>query len=147
LADAKTMYRDKPIVAVRIHQMIDRPERIFLATGALMAIALLWLAADSVVWDARLLAGFSHSGWHYLAHFAVFALFAVVWMLGLPGINALYVALAIVIFGFAHEAIEIAGHAHAFELADACVDAAGATLGVAWARNSRWRDRRVRTAI
>ena len=33
-------------------------------------------------------------------------------------------------FGFAQEAIEILGHAHGFELADALVDALGTGFGI-----------------
>jgi len=43
-------------------------------------------------------------------------------------------AVPLVASGFAHEAYEIAGHVHGFELYDALTDAAGAVAGVVCAR-------------
>jgi hypothetical protein len=59
---------------------------------------------------------------------------AFAWRWGLPGVSALIVALALIAFGFVHEAIEIIGHAHAYELGDAVVDAIGSIVGVLLAR-------------
>ena len=80
---------------------------------------------------------------HYLAHFAAFAVLAFAWRRGLRGVPAWLVLLAVVAFGFAQEAIEVAGHAHPFELADALVDAAGALVGVVIARTTQ----RTRTSL
>jgi hypothetical protein len=68
-------------------------------------------------------------GPHWLLHAASFALLAFAWALGVPGAPTLIVALAVVAFGFAHEAIEIVGHAHGYEWADAIVDGIGAACG------------------
>jgi hypothetical protein len=43
----------------------------------------------------------------------------------------------IVAFGFIHEAFEIRGHAHGFELYDAIIDGAGAIAGTLSARFTR----------
>jgi hypothetical protein len=79
---------------------------------------------------------------HWLAHLVAFAILAFTWRCGLPRVSALAVALAVVAFGFAHEAIEIFGHSHAYEWADAVVDGIGSISGVLIAFCSRqwWRD-------
>ena len=66
---------------------------------------------------------------HWLLHAAVFAIFTFTWMLGLPRVPALWIVLAILAFGFLHEAMEIVGHAHRFELGDALINAAGTMAG------------------
>ena len=55
---------------------------------------------------------------------------AFAWRCGLPRVPAFIVSLAVIAFGFAHEAIEVVGHAPAYELGDAVVDAIGAIAGV-----------------
>lgn len=70
--------------------------------------------------------------WHWIAHFGAFAVLAWLWRRALPRASALALAAAVIAFGFAQEAIEIAGHAHGFELPDVVVDAAGAVFGI-WA--------------
>ena len=76
-------------------------------------------------------AGQPFQSWmHWLAHFVAFAVLAFAWKCGLPQVPAWIVAIGTVAFGFAHEAIEIVGHSHAFEPEDALVDAAGAIAGV-----------------
>jgi VanZ family protein len=69
--------------------------------------------------------------WHWIAHLGAYAVLAFLWRRALPRASALALAAAVIAFGFAQEAIEITGHAHAFELADALIDAAGAILGAA----------------
>jgi VanZ family protein len=73
----------------------------------------------------------AYGDWHWIAHFGAYAALAWLWRRALPRASALRVAAAVIAFGFAQEAIEIAGHAHAFELADALVDAVGAVVGIA----------------
>ena len=95
----------------------------------LAAIALtVFLLAASVVPAAGQAA---YGVWHWIAHFGAYALLAFLWRRALPRAPALALAAAVIAFGFAQEAIEIAGHAHGFELADALVDAAGAVVGIA----------------
>lgn len=68
--------------------------------------------------------------WHWAAHFGAYAALAFLWRRGMPRAPAQLVAAALVAFGFAQEAIEILGHAHGFELADALVDAVGTGFGI-----------------
>jgi VanZ family protein len=68
-------------------------------------------------------------GSHWLAHFASFAMLAFALRCGLPRASTLAVALAVIAFGAVHEAIEIIGHVHAYELGDVIVDAIGAGIG------------------
>ncbi len=97
----------------------------------LAAVALtVFLLAASVVPSAGQAA---YGNWHWIAHFGAYAVLAILWRRALPRAPALGVAAAAIAFGFAQEAIEIIGHAHGFELADALVDAAGAALGAAGA--------------
>ena len=70
------------------------------------------------------------AGSHWIAHFVSFAIVAFIWKFGLPKVSVFSLALAVVAFGFAHEAIEIVGHAHPYEWSDAVVDAIGAVVGV-----------------
>jgi VanZ family protein len=70
------------------------------------------------------------AGLHWGAHLASFAMLAFLWRCGLARVPVLAIGLGVVAFGFAHEAIEIIGHAHDYELADAAVDAIGAIIGV-----------------
>ena len=67
---------------------------------------------------------------HWLAHLVAFAILAFTWRFGLPRFSAIAVALAVVAFGLAHEAIEILGHSHAYEWADVVVDSIGSISGV-----------------
>jgi len=66
---------------------------------------------------------------HDLLHVAAYAILALAWVHGLPRVPAFVVALAVAAFGVLHEALEIAGHSHAFEPSDAIMDAVGAALG------------------
>jgi hypothetical protein len=65
----------------------------------------------------------------WLLHATVFAVFTFAWMLGLPRVSVLWIAPVILVFGFLHEAIEIVGHGHRFELRDALDNAAGTIAG------------------
>ena len=71
---------------------------------------------------------------HWFAHFGAYAVLAFLWRRALPRAPAFAITGAVIAFGFAQEAIEIAGHAHGFELADALIDAAGAVLGASLAK-------------
>ena len=97
---------------------------------AALALTLVLLAA-SVIPDAGQAI---YGDWHWFAHFGAYAALAFLWRRALPRAPAFAIAAAVIAFGFAQEAIEIAGHAHAFELADALVDAAGAVLGASLAK-------------
>jgi hypothetical protein len=66
---------------------------------------------------------------HWLLHAAVFAILGLAWTVGLPRVSALRITLAIVTFGFLHEAIEIFGHGHSFEFGDALNNAVGTVTG------------------
>lgn len=71
---------------------------------------------------------------HWVAHFAAFAAFGAAWTRGLPQIPSLIVTLATVAFASVHEAIEIVGHSHGYEMADVAADAVGAMAGIWLAR-------------
>ncbi|MGH7604630.1 MAG: hypothetical protein ACRENK_11620 [Gemmatimonadaceae bacterium] len=107
-----------------------KPLKPFLPAAIALSLALLGASAIPA-------AGLAAYGlWHWFAHFGAYAVLAYLWRRALPRAPALGVAAAVVAFGFAQEALEIAGHAHGFELADALVDAAGSALGVAAAHAS-----------
>jgi hypothetical protein len=108
-------------------------EAFFILLGVALLIWLVWLGSRPLQTQAL-----SGDVRHYAAHFAAFGALAVTWSCGLPRVRAVPLALAIVAFGFAHEALEIFGHAHGYELIDAIVDGVGATLGVAVTRLARW---------
>jgi VanZ family protein len=67
---------------------------------------------------------------HWLAHFAAFVVLSAAWTRGLPQIPSLIVTLAIVAFALVHEAIEIVGHSHGYEMGDVAADAVGAMAGI-----------------
>ena len=99
-------------------------EKLFNVLGTTMAVGLFWTAGQPGIAETF------RGAWHYGAHFGTFALFGAMWRLGLPRIAPPAIAAGVVTFGFFHEAYEIAGHAHAFELADAVVDGLGAGFGI-----------------
>ena len=99
-------------------------QRVFLAGAIALTIVLLWAGIVPAAGQAL------RGGSHWLAHFVSFAILAFAWRCGLPRIPAFIVMLAVIAFGFAHEAIEVVGHAHAYELGDAVVDAIGAIAGI-----------------
>jgi len=105
-------------------------ERAFLASAIVMTIGLTLVAATPSSAD---IVG---SALHRPAHIAAYAMVAFAWTRGLPMVSAPLMMLAGVALGFAHEALEIVGHRHPFELADAFYDAAGAITGVIVARFS-----------
>jgi len=94
-----------------------------------VAAWLVWIASAPITGDVL-------PDWyiHYPAHFCTFAALAIVWTLGLPRASAMALAVPLVAFGFVHEAYEIVGHVHGFELYDALTDAAGAVAGIVCAR-------------
>ena len=102
--------------------------RVFLIGAIVMTIVLAWAAVHSQ--SGHIFANRLHAP----AHFAAFAIVAFAWARGLPKVPAWAMMLAIVAIGFGHEAVEILGHGHAFEIADVCYDAAGAIAGVLLAR-------------
>src|SRR5574340_1247162 len=108
----------------RENQIRYNLQRVFLACAIALTVVLLWAGIVSAAGQA--LGG----GSHWLAHFVSFAILAFAWRCGLPRVSAFIVVLAVIAFGFAHEAIEVVGHAHAYELGDAVVDAIGAIAGV-----------------
>jgi VanZ family protein len=99
---------------------------------AAAALTALLFAASFVPIAGRAAPG----AWHWIAHFGAYAALAFLWRRALPRAPLLAIAAAVIAFGFAQEALEIAGHAHGFELADALIDAAGAAAGIAAAQVS-----------
>jgi hypothetical protein len=71
---------------------------------------------------------------HYVVHVAAFAVFAAAWTWGLPRTPSFIVTLAVCAFASVHEAIEIVGHSHGYEMRDVLVDVVGAISGVWLAR-------------
>lgn len=116
----------------------NNQERLFLSLGVAMAMGLMWLALRPVHATQ-----FGEWYRHYPAHFGAFAALAIVWTLALPRVSVPAIIGAIAIFGFVHEACEIVGHAHRFEIADALMDSAGAALGAVLAVRARPRKSRV----
>ncbi len=106
-------------------------ERIFISLGTAIVACLLWIA--SAPFEGGV---FDNSYTHYPAHFAAFAALAITWCLGFPRARIVVLAVPLVTFGFIHEAFEILGHVHGFELYDALADAAGAVAGVLCARTA-----------
>ena len=98
-------------------------KRISLVSAIALTIVLIWASLSPKASEAFAV------GPHWLPHLASFAALAFAWTLAVPRTPTLLVALAVVAFGFAHEAIEIVGHAHGYELADAIVDGIGAVCG------------------
>jgi hypothetical protein len=111
-------------------------EPFFLLLGTAMVLWLIWLGSRPV--QTAALHGIFR---HYASHVAAFGALAVTWSYGLPRVRALPLAIAIIAFGFAHEALEIVGHAHGFEFYDAFVDGAGATAGIIFAHAAKIRVR------
>ena len=48
----------------------------------------------------------------------------------MPRVPVSMVALGVIGFGFLHEAIEIFGHSHPYEMEDVAIDASGALTGL-----------------
>src|SRR5207245_9965970 len=67
---------------------------------------------------------------HLRAHLVSFAVFALAWRWSLPRVPVSVVALGVMGFAFLHEAIEIFGHRHPYEMQDVAIDASGAVLGL-----------------
>lgn len=99
-------------------------KHVYLACGVGLTAILLWAGVSRSASEV-----FSSGPPHWLPHFVSFAALGFAWVGGLPRAPVLGVLLGVVVFGFGHEAIEIIGHAHAYELADALVDGAGAAFG------------------
>jgi len=102
--------------------------RAFLGAALALSAALVWASFIPAAGHAF------GGGWHWLAHFGAFLALALAWRGALPRAPAWGVALGVIAFGFAQEAIEVVGHAHGYELGDALVDALGAVVGIALAR-------------
>ncbi len=105
-------------------------EKLFTSLATAMAIGLFWTAGRQGMGEPF------RGAWHYTVHFGTFALFAAMWRLALPRVAPAAIAAGVVTFAFVHEAYEILGHAHRFELADAVVDGLGATFGLVCLRPS-----------
>ena len=67
---------------------------------------------------------------HRKAHLASFAVLALTWRWSLPRVPVSIVALGVIGFAFLHEAIEIFGHRHPYEMEDVAIDASGALIGL-----------------
>jgi len=67
---------------------------------------------------------------HRKAHLISFAALALAWRWALPRVPAWMVALGVIGFAFFHEAIEIFGHGHPYEMEDVLIDASGAVIGL-----------------
>lgn len=67
---------------------------------------------------------------HRRAHLVSFAVLALAWRWSLPRVPVSMVALGVIGFAFLHEAIEIFGHRHPYELQDVAIDASGALIGL-----------------
>ena len=67
---------------------------------------------------------------HRRAHLVSFAVLALAWRWALPRAPVSMVALGVIGFAFLHEAIEIFGHRHPYELQDVAIDASGALIGL-----------------
>ena len=104
--------------------MIQNAQRVALVLAISLTIVL--LAASVVPSAGQVFSGKSH----WFIHFISFAIFAFAWRYGLHRISTLVVALAVIAFGFIHEAIEMVGHTHNYELGDAVIDSIGTISGV-----------------
>lgn len=98
--------------------------RISLACAIALTTILLW--ASFVPYAGKIFVG----GSHWLSHVVSFMILGFSWRCSLTRVSALNVTLSVITFGFIHEAIEIWGHAHAYELGDAVLDGIGAIIGV-----------------
>jgi len=107
---------------------INNSEWVFLVGAIVMTIGLTFVATSPS--SAGLFASLLHGP----VHVFVYAMVAFAWARGLPAVPASILVLAGVALGFAHEVLEIFGHRHPFEIADACYDAAGVVVGVILAR-------------
>src|SRR5438445_9677452 len=67
---------------------------------------------------------------HRRAHLGSFAVLALAWRWSLPRVPVSMVALGVIGFAFLHEAIEIFGHRHPYEIEDVAIDASGAVLAL-----------------
>jgi len=67
---------------------------------------------------------------HRKAHLISFAALALAWRWALPRVPTSIVALGVIGFAFFHEAIEILGHGHRYEMEDVLIDASGAVIGL-----------------
>jgi hypothetical protein len=104
--------------------VIQNLQRASLALSIPLTILLLWASVRPSV--AQTFEG----ELHWLAHFLAFVILAAAWRCALPRVPAFIVTLAVIGFGFVQEAIEMVGHAHAFELRDAVVDSVGVIVGI-----------------
>jgi VanZ family protein len=59
-----------------------------------------------------------------------FAVLALAWRWAVKQVSTSIVALGVIGFAFFHEAIEIFGHGHPYEIEDVVIDACGALTGV-----------------
>jgi len=67
---------------------------------------------------------------HRRAHLVSFAVLALAWRWSLPRVPVSMVTLGVIGFAFLHEAIEIFGHRHRYEIEDVAIDACGALIGL-----------------
>jgi hypothetical protein len=104
--------------------MTDFLRRVFLFCAIALTIALLLAGVMPS-------AGQAFGGdLHRRAHLISFAVLALAWRWAVPQVSTSIVALGVVGFAFFHEAIEIFGHGHPYEMEDVVIDACGALTGV-----------------
>jgi VanZ family protein len=104
--------------------VIENLQRAFLALA--IPLTIVYLGASVMPSAGRTFSG----EWHWSAHVFAFVILAIAWRGALPRVPALVVTLAVIGFGFVQEAIEMVGHAHAFEWRDAIVDTMGVIIGM-----------------
>jgi peptidoglycan/LPS O-acetylase OafA/YrhL len=104
-------------------RMTDFLRRVSLFCAIALTIALLVASVTPS-------AGQAFGGFHRRAHLISFAVLAFAWRWALPRVPASMVALGVIGFAFLHEAIEIFGHAHPYEMEDVAIDASGALTGL-----------------
>src|SRR3989442_7851696 len=65
---------------------------------------------------------------HRRAHLVSFAVLALAWRWSLPRVPVSMVALGVIGFAFLHEAIDVFGHGHPYEMEDVAIDTSRAGL-------------------
>ena len=111
--------------------MTDFVRRASLFCAIALTIALLLAAVMPSA--GQVFGGELHRG----AHLISFAALALAWRWALPRVPTTMVALGVIGFAFFHEAIEIFGHGHPYEMEDALIDASGALIGLILAQAAK----------
>lgn len=96
----------------------------FRAVALLLTVALFTIGSVPA-------AGYAFPGTaHWVAHLTAYAMIAFFFGRGWPARPAAHIVVFVAAIGTLHEASEIISHNHAFETADALVNAFGASIGV-----------------